>query len=69
MMNPTIMTFYIDGIHLNHDTLNVCNQFTCSIRLDRLNTKTSGQYRCEVSGDAPEFKIAHETNNMTVAGK
>jgi hypothetical protein len=34
-----------------------------------LSNDSSGAYRCELSGDAPEFKLVHETSNMTVVGK
>jgi hypothetical protein len=69
MMNPAVRTFYVSGIHLSEDHPNICNQENCIIHLDQLSKNTSASYRCEVSGDAPEFKIAHETANMTVAGK
>lgn len=61
------MIFIVEGIHVNSD--HVCNDKFCTIHLDNLSNDSSGAYRCEVSGDAPEFKLSHETNNMTVAGK
>lgn len=67
MMSPPISRFSVDGVHLGDQTL-VCNKITCSIQLQRLESRTSGSYRCEISGDAPEFKLASRTANMTIAG-
>lgn len=59
--------FNVDGVQLSPD--HVCNDKFCTIHLENLSKRTSGEYRCEVSGDAPEFKIVHETANMTIAGE
>uniref|UniRef100_A0A182M5Z1 Ig-like domain-containing protein n=1 Tax=Anopheles culicifacies TaxID=139723 RepID=A0A182M5Z1_9DIPT len=32
----------------------------------KLQRTSSGEFRCEISGDAPEFKLANGTRNMTV---
>lgn len=61
------MIFSVEGIHVSSD--HVCNEKLCTIHLDNLSNDSSGSYRCEVSGDAPDFKLSHETGNMTVAGK
>lgn len=61
------MIFTVEGVHVNSE--HVCNDKFCAIHLDNLSNDSSGAYRCEVSGDAPEFKLSHETSNMTVAGK
>lgn len=61
------MIFNVEGVHVSSD--HVCNEKSCTIHLDNLSNDSSGAYRCEVSGDAPEFKLSHETGNMTVAGK
>lgn len=61
------MIFNVEGVHVSSD--HVCNDKFCTIHLDNLNNDSSGAYRCEVSGDAPEFKLSHETSNMTVAGE
>jgi len=39
------------------------------VELEKLTAHSSGQYRCEVSGDAPEFKLIDQTANMTVGGR
>lgn len=67
MMFPTIRTFPVNGVHLVEQT-NTCNKMTCSIGLEQLGIYTSGAYRCEISGDAPEFKLVSRTANMTIAG-
>lgn len=61
------MIFGVEGVHVSSD--HVCNENFCTIHLDNLSNESSGAYRCEVSGDAPEFKLSHETSNMTVVGE
>jgi hypothetical protein len=61
------LLFPVEGVHVSGE--HYCNEKRCSINLDNLNTDSSGAFRCEVSGDAPEFRIVHETNNMTVIGE
>lgn len=56
--------FTVEGVHVSSDYF--CNNKSCTIHLDNLHHDTSGYYRCEVSGDAPEFKLAHDGNNMTI---
>ena len=68
MQQPDTMSFPIDGVYLADDRQNICNRYMCTIRLKNLNIKTSGSYSCEISGDAPEFKLIHDISNMTVAG-
>ncbi|EAT32238.1 AAEL015649-PA [Aedes aegypti] len=68
MLEPNVRTFPVDGVSVVRDSPeHYCNRFMCSIQLQRLNIKSSGTYRCEVSGDAPEFKLAHGVYNMMVA--
>ncbi|XP_062545343.1 uncharacterized protein LOC134211945 [Armigeres subalbatus] len=68
MMEQNVRTFPVEGVTVVRDSPeHYCNRFMCSIQLQRLNIKSSGTYRCEVSGDAPEFKLAHGVYNMTVA--
>lgn len=68
MMFPSIMTFPMNGVHLKPDQSYLCNKEICSVMLDNMKRKSSGSYRCEISGDAPEFHVVHETANMTLAG-
>lgn len=69
LMFPSVMIFPVNGVHLNPDQTFVCNDTNCTVVLDQLERKSTGSYRCEISGDAPEFHVVHETANMTVAGK
>uniref|UniRef100_A0A182TX33 Ig-like domain-containing protein n=1 Tax=Anopheles melas TaxID=34690 RepID=A0A182TX33_9DIPT len=70
LMPKSLMLFDVEGVTvLQNSTGQICNQFMCSIQLHRLNIRSSGSYRCEISGDAPEFKLAHGVGNMTVAVK
>ncbi|XP_037912968.1 uncharacterized protein LOC119652741 isoform X2 [Hermetia illucens] len=66
MAEPSIITFNVPGISISNRN-QFCNKGSCRIELERLSPKSSGQYRCEVSGDAPEFKLISQTANMTVA--
>jgi hypothetical protein len=61
------MIFAVEGVHVSSD--HVCNEKFCTIHLDNLSNDSTGAYRCEVSGDAPDFKLSHETSNMTVVGE
>ncbi|XP_050100194.1 uncharacterized protein LOC126580892 isoform X2 [Anopheles aquasalis] len=68
LMPQNLMLFDVDGVTVvPNSTAQVCNHYMCSIQLHKLNTRSSGSYRCEISGDAPEFKLAHGVGNMTVA--
>ncbi|KAH8268034.1 hypothetical protein KR018_007063 [Drosophila ironensis] len=63
---PTTNWFPVEGVAIADGSPH-CNQFICNVELEKLNASSSGQYRCEVSGDAPEFKLIDQTANMTVA--
>ncbi|XP_058822260.1 uncharacterized protein LOC131683892 [Topomyia yanbarensis] len=68
LMEQNVMIFPVDGVAVvRKSPTHFCNRFMCSIQLQQLNIKSSGSYRCEISGDAPEFKLAHGVGNMSVA--
>ncbi|XP_058127030.1 uncharacterized protein LOC131290910 [Anopheles ziemanni] len=68
MMPRSLIYFEVDGVTVDRNsTEQICNQFLCTIQLHQLNIRSGGSYSCEVSGDAPEFKLAHGVGNMTVA--
>lgn len=70
MSYPPILIFSVPGIHVVPVTFSdTCNSTTCHIELNPVSSKTSGTYSCEVSGDAPEFKLGQESGIMTVLGK
>ncbi|XP_044314949.1 uncharacterized protein LOC108053420 [Drosophila rhopaloa] len=62
---PTTNWFPVTGVTIADGSPH-CNQFICNVELEKLSAHSSGQYRCEVSGDAPEFKLIDQTANMTV---
>ncbi|XP_058443088.1 uncharacterized protein LOC131425313 [Malaya genurostris] len=64
MLNPKTKTFPVEGVVIAHE--NLCNQYLCQIRLTSLERRSSGDYRCEISGDAPKFALANGSRNMTV---
>ncbi|CAD7084932.1 unnamed protein product [Hermetia illucens] len=66
MTPPTFSQFHVAGVTIVRDNY-FCNEKTCSIEIKDLKLSSSGAYRCEVSGDAPAFKLTSRTANMTVA--
>lgn len=67
MMHPVYIKFPVTGVHLP-DGKYYCNESSCKVELSMLSAKSSGVYKCEVSGDAPHFQLAAKEDNMTVAG-
>lgn len=63
------MTFQVEGIHITKDPYDDCSRTRCRVTLDNLSVQSTGTYRCEVSGDAPTFRLTYETSNMTIIGK
>lgn len=68
MMHPVYMKFPVAGVQVQ-DGKYFCNESTCRVDLSLVGAKSTGTYKCEVSGDAPHFKLAAKGDNMTVAGK
>jgi methyl coenzyme M reductase alpha subunit len=65
---PPTMSFPVPGVHLVPDGTN-CSLFHCQVKLRNLTRDHSGgAYRCEVSSEAPTFRLAAKTHNVTVAG-
>lgn len=47
-----------------------CTREACDLTLTELHRPySSGAYRCEVSSEAPAFRLASQTYNITVAGQ
>lgn len=67
-MRPVYLTFPVAGIQVL-DGKYFCNESTCRVDLSLLGAKSTGNFKCEVSGDAPHFKLAAKEDNMTVAGE
>lgn len=61
------MTFGVQGLQVL-DGKYLCNESSCRLDLSLQGAKSTGVYKCEVSGDAPHFKLADKADNMTVAG-
>lgn len=59
--------FSLPGIQIVENSEDVCSRRFCSISLTNLNSRSSGIYKCEISGDAPTFNVVFESRNMTVA--
>ncbi|XP_022912653.2 uncharacterized protein [Onthophagus taurus] len=65
--SPSEMSFPVAGVHLRGASSN-CSRTQCRVVLDHLSRDHSGgTYRCEVSGEAPAFRIASESHNVTAA--
>ncbi|XP_034486014.1 uncharacterized protein LOC117790626 [Drosophila innubila] len=66
LMRPVYLKFPVAGIQVL-DGKYFCNESTCRVDLSLLGAKSTGTFKCEVSGDAPHFKLAAREDNMTVA--
>ncbi|XP_050315664.1 uncharacterized protein LOC126750177 [Anthonomus grandis grandis] len=62
-----MVTFMVPGVHIE-EKQSRCNQNRCDLLLIKLRKpESSGAYRCEVSSEAPAYRLASETHNVTVA--
>ena len=61
------MQFPVDGVHLSGEPK--CSPTFCDLELSKLEARSAGIYRCEVSTEAPTFSFANKNATMTVAGK
>lgn len=61
------LVFPVIGAHA--DELSQCNTRHCSVTLSQLNRQSAGVYKCEVSTDAPTFKVAFDAANMSIVGE
>ncbi|KAL3283077.1 hypothetical protein HHI36_006234 [Cryptolaemus montrouzieri] len=67
--DPSLVEFHVMGVHVD-STRTHCAQTFCTLFLNNLSrTFSSGAYRCEVSSEAPAFRLASQTHNVTIAGK
>lgn len=63
-----IIKFPVSGVTVLSNA-SLCVNGKCDLFLTNLSVKdTSGEYRCEVSSEAPAFRIASRTMNVSVAG-
>lgn len=60
--------FKVAGVQVHNNSID-CDTEACRIQLWNLQPLSAGVYRCEVSGDAPDFKLASLQANMTVGGE
>ncbi|KAI4463831.1 beat protein [Holotrichia oblita] len=64
---PATITFPVAGVHLVTSATD-CGHDHCKVRLHGLTRDHSGgAYRCEISSEAPTFRLASETHNVTIA--
>ncbi|XP_028140016.1 uncharacterized protein LOC114334181 [Diabrotica virgifera virgifera] len=65
--NPHTLMFPVSGVSVvPHES--DCDITRCKVRLHKLSSRySSGAYRCEISSEAPAFRLAAETHNITVA--
>ncbi|EDW81719.1 uncharacterized protein Dwil_GK10863 [Drosophila willistoni] len=66
LMHPVYIKFPVTGLQVL-DGSYYCNESSCRLGLSLQGAKSTGVYKCEVSGDAPHFKLAAKEDNMTVA--
>ncbi|XP_064552768.1 uncharacterized protein beat-Vb isoform X1 [Drosophila montana] len=65
LMQTVFRKFPVQGIQLIDNSYE-CNESSCRVDLNLLGIKSTGVYRCEVSGDAPHFKLTARAANMSV---
>lgn len=66
---PYEIFYPVNGVSVDREGTH-CDMHSCHVRLTNLiKNESSGAYRCEVSSEAPAFRLASETHNVTVAGK
>lgn len=64
---PHQLLFPVHGVRLANETID-CGTRRCQLTLDHLvRQRSGGAYRCEVSTEAPAFRLISETRNVTVA--
>ncbi|XP_066144259.1 uncharacterized protein [Euwallacea fornicatus] len=62
-----IITYSVPGVNVNL-LQSRCSSESCDLLLQNLTKpESSGAYRCEVSTEAPAFRLASETHNITMA--
>lgn len=67
--DPNKIAFPTNGVQLESLGTN-CTYGHCRLKLRNLTRHySSGAYKCEISSEAPAFRLASETHNVTVAGK
>lgn len=59
--------FPVVGAHAEEEAQ--CNARHCAVTMTQVTRSTAGAYKCEVSTDAPTFKVAFEAANMTIVGE
>lgn len=65
--SPPTLTFPVAGVSVIPNA-SECDITRCKVNLHNLSSRySSGAYRCEISSEAPAFRLAAETRNITVA--
>lgn len=59
----------VKGVKLSTRHNILCNEKTCRLVLERLSADSTGTYRCEIAGEAPDFTVVQKQANMTVMSK
>ncbi|KAF7279289.1 hypothetical protein GWI33_007422 [Rhynchophorus ferrugineus] len=64
---PGTISYPVAGVHVNPNR-SECDKSSCDLLLTNIRRpESSGAYRCEVSSEAPAFRLASQTHNVTVA--
>nr|CAH7769112.1 unnamed protein product [Callosobruchus chinensis] len=67
--NPDTTTFPVEGVRLA-STLTDCGLDHCRVTLHQPSREHgAGAYRCEVSSEAPAFRLASQTRKIVIAGE
>lgn len=66
-LGEKMVKYPVTGVHVD-SAKSTCNTNSCDLLLKNVKRpQSSGAYRCEVSSEAPAFRLASETHNVTVA--
>lgn len=66
---PNEARMSVKGVKISDRLPITCSEKFCEIHLQELSAASSGTWKCEIAGDAPNFKVIQNQANMTVLGK
>lgn len=66
---PSEARMMVKGVKISDRQSILCNEKTCRLFLEKLSADSTGVYRCEIAGDAPDYTVVQKQANMTVMGK
>lgn len=62
--NGDVQEYFVEGVKVEH--LGYANVGSCPLTLKNLDSKSAGEYKCEVSTEGPAFKLAVQSAKMRI---